>query len=68
MFMKRPRHRIFDYTPRFFDPQTDETEKKKRKLGFTRQRKYRARKRSPLVWLVFILAVIYLFFKFGGKF
>jgi len=67
MFMKRPRHRIFDYTPRFYDPQTDKDERLKRKLGFSRQRKYRGRKRSPIIWLVFILIVIYLLFKFGGK-
>jgi hypothetical protein len=68
MFLKKPNHRIFDYQPRFYNPQMDESEKRKRRLGFTRQRKFRGRKRSPVIWLVFILAVIYLFFKFGGSF
>jgi hypothetical protein len=67
MFLKKPRHRIFDYTPRYYDPFTDESEKRKRRLGFTRKRKYIGKKRSPIIWLIFILAVIYLFFKFGGS-
>jgi hypothetical protein len=66
MFFNKPRHRVFDYPPRFYNPQTDETERRKKRLGFTRQRRYRGKKRSPIIWLVFILAVIYLFFKFGG--
>jgi hypothetical protein len=68
MFFTRPRHRVFDYPPRHYDPTKDESVRRKRKLGFTRQRKYRGKKRSPVIWLVFILAVIYLFLKFGGAF
>jgi hypothetical protein len=60
MFMKRPRHRVFDYTPRFYDPDTDPVERKKRKLGFRSQRKYIARKKSPVVWILIIIAIIFL--------
>ncbi|MBZ0200000.1 MAG: hypothetical protein K8H86_09040 [Ignavibacteriaceae bacterium] len=66
MFMKKPRHRIFDYSPRFYNPATDEKEKKKRQLGFSRQRKFIGKKRSPILWLVFAAAVIYLILKLQG--
>jgi hypothetical protein len=65
--MKRPRHRIFDYTPRFYHPETDEQERKKRKLGFTRQRKYVRRKRNPVGWAILIIVVVYLIFKLQGS-
>ena len=29
MLMKRPRHRVFDYPPRFYKPEEDEKERKK---------------------------------------
>lgn len=67
MFFKRPGHRIFDYIPRFYDPQTDKDEKLKRKLGFKHNRKHRGKKRNPVIWLVLILLVIYLLLRFGGK-
>lgn len=66
MFIKKPRHRIFDYPPRFYKPETDEKEKKKRKLGFSRQRKFIGKKRSPVLWLLFVIAVIYIVLKLKG--
>jgi hypothetical protein len=67
MFMRKPNHRIFDYPARFYKPETDEKERRKRRLGFTRQRKYGMRKRrSPLVWLVLIFLVIYIYLKLTG--
>ena len=67
MFMKKPRHRIFDYQPRFYKPEADEEERRKRRLGFTRQRKYRARKRNPVIWAILILLVIYIILKLQGS-
>lgn len=63
MLMKRPKHRVFDYPPRFYKPEEDETEKKKRRLGFTRQRKFKHRKRSPVFWVVILIFVVYLILK-----
>jgi len=63
MFMKKPKHRTFDYTPRFYVPEKDELEKKKRKLGFSRKLHMQRRKsKNPLVWilLLIILIIIYL--------
>jgi len=34
MLMKKPQHRIFDYPPRFYKPEQDKGERRKRKLGF----------------------------------
>ncbi len=63
MFMKKPRHRIFDYTPRFYDPETDPLERKKRQLGFRTQRKHISRKKSPVLWIALILVIIFILLK-----
>ena len=67
MFMKKPRHRIFDYTPRHYKPEYDKTERTKRRLGFSRQRKYRSRQRSPIILLVIVAIIIYLILKLSGS-
>jgi len=67
MFMKRPRNRIFDYPPRFYKPESDEQERRKRRLGFTRQRKHISKRRNPLVWGIFIIVVIYIILKLQGS-
>jgi len=36
MFIKQPRHRIFDYDPRFYKPEVDEKERKKESWDFHR--------------------------------
>ena len=66
MFFKRPAHRVFDYTPRFYDPQKDEREKRKRKLGFAQQRRNLKKRRSPLIWAIFIIFVIFIYLKLTG--
>ncbi len=66
MLMKKPGHRIFDYTPRFYDPKTDKDEKIKRRLGFTRKTKALRKKRNPLFWFVILAFIIYLYLRFSG--
>jgi uncharacterized membrane protein YvbJ len=68
MFMKKPRHRIFDYTPRFYDPETDPLERKKRQLGFRTQRKNISRKKSPVLWIALILVIIFILLKLQNLF
>ena len=63
MFFKRPNHRIFDYQPRFYDPDTDEDERRKRRLGFKRRSKALRKKRNPLIWLLFIIVVLFIYLK-----
>lgn len=64
--MKRPRHRIFDYTPQFYKPDEDQKEKRKKKLGFKRQLVSSRKKKNPFLWLVFVLLVIYVYLKITG--
>jgi uncharacterized membrane protein (DUF106 family) len=67
MLMKKPRHRIFDYTPRFYDPQKDDKEKVKKRLQFSKEyAKLRKKKRNPIIWIIFLIAIIYAYLKLSG--
>jgi hypothetical protein len=66
MFIKKPPHRIFDYTPRFYKPGEDKDEKRKRRLGFRRQLNSKRKKRSPVIWLLFVIVAIYVYLKLSG--
>ncbi|MEJ2103345.1 MAG: hypothetical protein P8X47_02075 [Ignavibacteriaceae bacterium] len=66
MFIKKPRHRVFDYTPRFYKPEEDKTEKRKKKLGFRRQSNFKRKKKSPLIWVLLVIIVIYIYLKLTG--
>lgn len=67
MFMKKPSHRVFDYPPRFYKPEADEIEKKKKKLGFTRKIKsHRRKQRSPLIWIILAIIVVFIYLKLAG--
>ena len=67
MFMKKPRHRIFDYSPRHYKPEEDKNARAKRRLGFSHQRKYRSRQKSPIIILVLAAIIIYLVLKLSGS-
>lgn len=66
MFMKKPNHRVFDYTPRFYISEEDEKERKKRKLGFSRELHHQRKKSNPVVWILLILAVIFAIIELSG--
>ena len=65
MLMKKPRHRVFDYPPRFYKPDEDVQVQRKKRLGFTSYRKFRNKRKSPIIWIILILLVLYLIFRFG---
>ena len=67
MLMKRPKHRVFDYTPRFYKSEHDEINKKRRKINFNSVTNYQRKKRSPLIWLVVVVLLIYLYLKLSGS-
>lgn len=67
MLFKKPRHRIFDYTPRFYKPEQDENEKRKRKLGFRRNITQKRKKQNPVVWGIFVIIMIIIYLKFSGS-
>jgi hypothetical protein len=66
MFFKKPRNRVFEYIPRFYKPEDDPDEKRKRKLGFRRQLGVIKRKKGSLKLIVFLLVVLYLYLWFSG--
>ena len=66
MLMKKLRHRIFDYPPRFYKPEEDDQERKKRRLGFKRQLKMKRRKGNSLVWIVLLALVVFIYLKLTG--
>jgi len=66
VFFKKPRHRVFDYPARYYKSEDDKDEKLKRKLGFRRQLKSGKKKRSPLIWIVIVVLVIYIYLKLSG--
>jgi len=66
MLVKRPKHRVFDYPPRFYKPTKDELNKKRRKVQFNSVRKFQRRKKNTVVWAVFVLLVIYIYLKLSG--
>lgn len=73
MFFKRPQHKLFDYTPRFYDPKKDEElkklEKRKQRLGFRNSRtRQKTRIKSPLYYLVLLIIIVFIYLKFSGIF
>lgn len=71
MFFKQTQHRVFDYTPRFYDPEKDkelkELERRKRRLGFrTARTRQRVKTKSPIYYLVIFAIVVFVYLKFAG--
>ena len=66
MLMKKPRHRIFDYPPRFYKPEEDEDERRKKRLGFSKMRKYHQKKKNPIIWIIFIILIVFIIFKLSS--
>jgi len=68
MLFKKPAHRVFDYTPRYFDPEKDERAKRKRKLKFRSSRHFTRKKRTSIYWFILILIVLFFIirFQYGG--
>ena len=60
MLFKKPAHRIFDYTPRYYDPNDDDDEKRKKRLRFRYHRKQKRKTRSPIFWLIMIVVITHL--------
>ncbi len=66
MLMKRPKNRKFEYIPRFYNPENDIDERRKRKLGFRNYRKYQKRGASSIIiWAVVILIILWFIIKYN---
>ncbi len=68
MLTKLSKHRKFEYTPLYYNPEKDEQENIRKRLGIRRLRR-RAKTRS-LVWmlatLAFVLYMLYLLSQVGN--
>ena len=59
MFGKLPKHRKFDYTPHYYDPEKEERETGRKRIQFSHLRNRRQTK--PYIWLIALAGfVIYL--------
>jgi hypothetical protein len=65
MFIKKPTHKKFEYIPRFYKPEKDSEERRKRKLGFRHFRKYSQKGTSSiLIWLISIFIILWFIIKY----
>jgi len=72
MFKKKlPKHKSFNYIPQFYDPEQDEEQKelerRKRKLGFRNASRLKRRTKSPLIYLILVGLLIYIYLKLSGS-
>jgi len=66
--LKKPKYRKFDYQPRFYNPETDETEKRKKKLGFRSARETAQTKvKNPLITIILIIIIILIIAKLSSN-
>ena len=66
IFHKKPKNRVFDYEPRFYNPEEDEDERRKRRLKFRYGRVSQRRSKSPIILLVLLGIILYFYLRFGG--
>lgn len=66
MLLKKPQHRVFDYQPRYYKPDEDPDEKRKKKLGFRRARKQLKKGKSPLIWLLILIIILFVYLRFSN--
>ncbi len=68
---KLPKNKSFNYIPQFYDPEQDEElkelERRKRKLGFRNASRLKRRTKSPLVYIILIALLIYIYLKLSGS-
>lgn len=65
MLIKLPKHREFNYQPRFYDPEKDKIENRKKRLKFRYNRKYTRKGKSSIYWLILFIIVLYFYLRFS---
>ncbi len=58
MFMRKPQHKPFEYTPRYYDPKKDEDARRRRRIHFERNTHRGSHKPLIVIILLFILAYL----------
>lgn len=66
MFMKKPSHKRFDYQPRFYKPELDEEEKRKRRLGFRSTLRKSRNSTIPWPYIIMLMIILFIFLKYNG--
>jgi hypothetical protein len=67
MFIKKPTHKKFEYQPRFYKPEEDSSERRKRRLGFKSSYKDSSySKKNPIMFIIMFLFIIFLLLKWNG--
>lgn len=67
MFFKRPQHRVFDYTPRYYKPENDPAEKRKQKLNFrSGGKKYLKKNNKVYLFIITFIVVLFFYLRFQG--
>lgn len=65
MLMRKPKNKKFEYEPRYYKPEKDEEERRKRRLNFRTGLKS-SKGKSTIYYLTFVLILIYIIIKIGG--
>ena len=64
--MKKPTYRKFDYEPRFYKPDKDPDERRKRRLGFRSNIKRQQSRKIPWPLIIMLAVILFMFLKFNG--
>lgn len=72
LFMKQPKHKVFDYPPQYYRPEEDEElkdeERRRRKLGFrTSRARHKVKNKRQLYYIILFGIILYLYFMFSGN-
>lgn len=62
MFMRKPKHKEFDYQPRYYDPSKDEDARRRRQFKF--ERHTRRGSNRPIIVLVLMFIIAYLLYTY----
>lgn len=66
MFFKKIKNRKFDHIPRFYNPEEDQEKKRKKRLNFRVDSGLKRKTKSPLLFIVFFIVIIYFIVKLSG--
>ncbi|MDX9758622.1 MAG: hypothetical protein RBU27_05630 [Bacteroidota bacterium] len=62
MFIKKPQHKRFEYTPRYYDPKKDEQALRRRQIKF--ESNVRRGSNRPLLIIIGLFILVYLVYSF----
>ena len=66
--MRRPEHRRFTYEPRYYKPELDKDERRRRRMQFHRRHLLQKRSKSALYWIIIFSLLVYLYGFLSGWF